>query len=87
VLVKLKMGQPQSAAAQVGTHAQHFREHAGTLLPLFGEIGTMMGELYGCYDVLQLELDQERVGALVACETGEGEITVAEVAADPAMAS
>jgi hypothetical protein len=88
VVVELKVGGPsQSAAAQVSAYAHHFREHQGTLLPLFGEIATMMGELYGCYDVLRLELDRERVDALVASEASDGEITVAEVTADAAMAS
>ena len=87
VVVELRVGPSQSAAAQVSAYADHFREHAGTLVPLFGRVATMMGELYGCYDVLRLRLDRERVDGLVACESSDGEITTAEVGADAAMAS
>ena len=87
MVVALKMGPSQSAAAQVSAHADHFRKHADTLVPLFGEVATMMGELYGCYDVLRLGLDRERVDALVASEANDGEVTVSEVTADAAMAS
>ncbi|HEX6677886.1 MAG TPA: hypothetical protein VF486_23085 [Actinomycetes bacterium] len=87
VVVELKVGPSQSAAAQVSAQADHFRKHADALLPLFGEVATMMGELYGCYDVLRLELDRERVDALVVSEANGGEVTVAEVTADAAVAS
>lgn len=87
VVVELKVGPSQSAAAQVSAYAHHFREHSQTLVPLFAEIATMMGELYGCYDVLRLNLDRERVDALVALEASDGETTLVEVAADAAMAS
>jgi hypothetical protein len=87
VLIDLRVGPSQSAAAQVNGYASRFREQARTLVPLFGEIAAMMGELYGCYDVLLLELDQERVDGLLAIEAGDGQITLAEVAADTAMAS
>jgi hypothetical protein len=87
VVVELRVAPSRSAAAQVSAYASHFREHAGTLLPLFSEIATMMGELYGCYDLLRLELDRERVDGLVACEASDGEVTTAEVGADAAMAS
>jgi hypothetical protein len=87
VVVELRVAPSQSAAAQVSAYTSHFREHAGMLLRLFGEIATMMGELYGCYDVLRLELDRERVDGLVACEASDGEVTTAEVDADAAMAS
>jgi hypothetical protein len=87
VVVELRGTPSQSAAAQVSAYASHFREHAGTLLPLFGGIATMMGELYGCYDVLRLGLDRERVDGLVACEASDGEVTTAEVGTDTAMAS
>jgi hypothetical protein len=87
VVLKLKVGPSQSAAAQVSGYASHFREHAATLVPLFGEIATMMGELYGCYDVLLLSLDRERVDGLLAMEASDGEVTIAEVTADTAMAS
>jgi hypothetical protein len=87
VLVELRAAPSQSAIAHVSAFADHVREHAGTLLPLFGGIATMMGELYGCYDVLRLELDPGRVDGLVACEASDGEVTTAEVGADAAMAS
>jgi len=87
VAIKLKVGQSQSAAAQVNGYANHFREQARTLMPLFGEIAAMMGELYGCYDTLLLNLDHERVDGLLALEASGGEITVAEVTTDTAMAS
>jgi hypothetical protein len=87
VVVELRVGPSQSAAAQVSAYADHLREQAGTMVPLFGRIATMMGELYGCYDVLRLRLDRERVDGLVACEASDGEITIAEVGADAAMAS
>jgi hypothetical protein len=81
------VGQSPSAAAQVNGYANLFREHAGTLMPLFGEIAAMMGELYGCYDTLLLNLDHERVDGLLAVEAGDGAVTIAEVTADAAMAS
>jgi hypothetical protein len=81
VLVALRVGASSSAPAQVRARADQLHERQAALVPLFERVAAMMGELYGCYDLIELAVDPARVAGLVATEDARGEVTVTGVPA------
>jgi len=78
-LAALRVGASPSAAGQVRAHASRLSERLDELAPLFERVAAMMGELYGCYDLIELPVHTEGVDALVATESSGGEVTVTAV--------
>jgi len=78
-LAALRAGASPSAAGQVRARAGRLSERLDELAPLFERVAAMMGELYGCYDLIALPVDTEGVDGLVATEGGGGEVTVTAV--------
>jgi len=86
-LAALRVGASSSAAGQVTAHAAWVCERLDELAPLFEQIAVMMGELYGCYDLIELSVDTEQVDGLVATEGAGGEVTITAVAAPAEVAT
>jgi hypothetical protein len=56
VIIELKAFPSTLAAAQVRAYASYFELHAQELLPFFGQLARVMGKLYDCPELLEVDV-------------------------------